>query len=174
MSLRYCFKQAQKLLSELSSEDTERIQKVCDIIQEAENRLGYAARENLNRCYNACEGICCKNVDIQAVISHWDFVYLLAANPSLEKIIEPCLENENRFYPADCIFLANGTGPCIFPGNLRPEVCITAFCTETPQLSGEIRQVKSAFRRLTRIVLFARFRRVAAKFFPKRKSKALP
>lgn len=156
--MRYSFKQARHLLAGLGPEEMEQVRAVCRDIRQAQQQLGLSARTNLNRCYSVCQGICCRNVDIDAVISHWDFVFLLASDESLATTIPPCLDRENRFYPDDCIFLADGIGPCLFPDGLRPEVCITSFCTETPALSPEIRRVKKQFRRLSGMIRRLRFR----------------
>jgi hypothetical protein len=44
-----------------------------------------------------------------------------------------CLARES-FFPSDCIFLENGTGPCLFPDSLRPERCIISFCGVEPSV----------------------------------------
>jgi hypothetical protein len=84
-------------------------------------------------------------------------VYLLAMDASLAPRIEGCLVREEAFYTADCPFLEGGSGPCIFPEGLRPEVCITSFCRGGATVRQEIRRVRNAFRKLGRFVGFGRF-----------------
>ncbi len=118
----------------------------------AEERLNAAAETALTRCLGACRGICCRNLQLDSVIATEDFVYILAAQPALHDRMADCLSREDPLFTADCIFLEAGTGPCIFPPHLRPEVCITSFCRSEPALEAECAEVRRAFRRLGRLV----------------------
>jgi len=149
MSLNYKYRQATRMIQGLSHRERGDVNKVCRDIRSAQDRLCRAAQASLTRCYQACEGLCCRNVAIDTIISHWDFVYILMLAPETEIIFRDCLPKENRLYAADCVFLDHGVGPCRFPPGIRPEICIVSFCTETPQVNPEIRQVKRAFFKLT-------------------------
>ena len=59
-------------------------------------------------------------------------------------------------YSADCIFLQNGTGPCMFPEGVRPEVCVTTFCGNHRYVRKEISRLKRKFFKLD---AFIRLRR---------------
>jgi hypothetical protein len=145
MGLQYQFKKAQKTISRLSPGDRQRLKEICGDIQQAEKRLRAAAADALVRCGTSCRGICCRNIDLDAILGLPDFVYILTLENRLADRMAACLQNENLFHIADCIFLENGTGPCIFPGTVMPEVCITTFCTTETHAKEEIRQLKWKF-----------------------------
>ena len=148
MGLQYQFKKAQKTISRLAPGDRQRLEEICGDIQQAEKRLRVAAEDALVRCGTVCQGICCRNIDLDAVLGFPDFVYILTLENHLADRMAACLKNENPLYIADCIFLENGTGPCIFPGTVMPEVCITTFCTTETPAKEEIKQLKWKFFRL--------------------------
>ena len=125
-----------------------KLEELCGDIQQTEKRLRVAAAGALVQCGTACQGVCCRNIDLDAVLGLPDFVYILTLENHLAARMEACLKNENPLYIADCIFLENGTGPCIFPGTVMPEVCITTFCTTETPAQEEIRQLKWKFFRL--------------------------
>ena len=148
MSLRYSFAKAQKTLSRITPRDRAIIEKQCLLIRIAEEQLQAEGRAAFLRCYSGCEGLCCRNLDIEAVIGFSDFVYLLTVESQLQASISACIEYEKHFFAGDCIFLINGKGPCIFPPASRPEVCITTFCADVQPIKKEIRRVKSQFMKL--------------------------
>lgn len=158
MSLRYKFRKALSIVEGLGSEELRAVTEVCHRIKDAQDQLCRSARENLHRCYHACEGLCCRNIEIDAIISHWDFVYILMLTEGIRDIMSACLANENLFYSADCVFLKDGTGPCLFPDGIRPETCIVSFCTQTESLDDEVSRVKKAFFRLTWTITRLRIR----------------
>ena len=172
MSLRYYFAKAQKTLSRIAPYDRAIIEKQCRSIRIAEEQLQAAGESAFLRCYSGCEGLCCRNLDIDAVIGFSDFIYILTLAGHLKESIAVCLKNENRFFTADCIFLLNGKGPCIFPPTSRPEVCITTFCTDVESVKKEIRFVKSQFMKLNFYLLFLQFK-ILFRYFDN-KSKAQP
>lgn len=149
MGLQYQFRKAQKTLSRLAPGDRKRLEEICGHIQQAENRLRIAAKEALEQCRTSCRGICCRNIDLDAILGFPDFVYILTLEKRLADRMAACLQHESSLYISDCIFLENGTGPCIFPPNVMPEVCIATFCsTETPA-QKEITQLKWKFFQLS-------------------------
>jgi len=153
MGLTYSFKKAGKIITQLSPGDLKTLEKICQEIQTAEKALIRKAEENLVRCLKKCEGLCCRNIRLDEIISLYDFIYLLTVQNSLRSIISKCLENEDPLYPADCIFLADGKGPCIFPSNARAAICITTFCNNEAPIKREIRCVKRKFMKLNWFIL---------------------
>ena len=148
MGLQYQFKKAQKTISRLAPGDRQRLEEICGDIQQAEKRLRVAAEDALVRCGTVCRGICCRNIDLDAILGLPDFVYILILENHLADRMAACLQNEDPLYIADCIFLENGTGPCIFSDTVMPEVCITTFCTTETPAQEEIKQLKWKFFRL--------------------------
>jgi hypothetical protein len=159
MGIRYKFKQAEKIISVMAPHDRTALERICREIEAAEKRLLEAAREMMTRCYTACEGICCRNIHLDEILSLWDAIYLLALAPSVRETIAKCLEADEPLFSADCIFLQHGVGPCIFPFTIRPEVCITSFCTDDAPVKKEILLVK---RKFLKLCLFTRLRRPRA------------
>ena len=153
MGLKYSFQKAGKIIKDSGSGDLKALEGICLEIRQAEDQLLNKAINVLKRCENNCEGICCRNVQIDAIIGLPDFLYLLIMDSSKGDIISKCLENENIFFTSDCIFLENGKGPCVFPSNSRPEVCITTFCGDETEIKKEIKLVKSKFMKLDWFIL---------------------
>jgi hypothetical protein len=85
---------------------------------------------------------------LDAVFGIPDFVYILASTPALGAKIEECIRHEDPLFTSNCLFLERGVGPCIFPPDLRPEVCITSFCRGDDAIKAEIRRVKIDFWKL--------------------------
>jgi len=153
MGLNYNFKKAGKIISQLSPDDLITLEKICREIQAAENALIRKAEENLVNCLEKCEGLCCRNILPYEIISIYDFIYILTVQNSMHTEISRCLENEDTFFPADCIFLADGKGPCIFPPNARAAICITTFCNNEAPIKREIQCVKRKFVKLNWFIL---------------------
>ena len=147
MSLAYKYRRAQHIIDGLNSETLKKLRNICKNIQQAEKQLKSVARDAFSYCYTQCQGLCCRNIQSDAILTLQDFVYALAMNPSLGEKIVPCLQNES-LYTADCLFLANGEGPCLFSPFLMPETCVNSFCSDHPGVNQEIRKVRAQFRRL--------------------------
>jgi hypothetical protein len=167
MAIGYDFRQARRFVEEIADDDREKLTALCRSIQRAEARLLEAAAPLMERCAAQCRGICCRNIQMDAVIGRGDLVYILALNPRLAPQMAACLENEPLLYAADCIFLKNGVGPCIFPDTLKPDVCLTTFCEDTAAVAREIRQLKRRFMRLDLFITLDGLRRLA-RFFGNR------
>lgn len=146
---------------------------LCDRIQAAEGDLRGSAADALEKCHTACQGICCRNINLNAVLDYPDFVYILNKMPELAERIAACIEDEPALYSADCIFLENGTGPCMFPGTIMPEVCITSFCSYDTPAKKEIRRLKWCFFHLDCFLRTLKLR-VFLRNFGKRFHKAKP
>ncbi|MFZ3047152.1 MAG: hypothetical protein WA151_14665, partial [Desulfatirhabdiaceae bacterium] len=132
----------------LHPEDGLALSRVCMQIHDTEKALNLAARPYLNRCLDICHGLCCRNVYLDEIIGMEDFLYILVLNPELAPEIEKLLKHLNYLVTADCICLEGRKGPCIFPSDIRPEVCITSFCIETPNATKQIGAVKWGFQKL--------------------------
>ena len=157
MGLRHSFKTARKRIDALDGEERETLLAICRDIRHAEETLAEKAAPELANCM-ACRGLCCRNTHPADIITEWDLVYILALAPQIEEALAACVAREG-FFPADCIFLENGTGPCIFPDHLRPERCIISFCRVAPSIEKEIGRVMGGFSRLIRFFMHRPFRR---------------
>jgi hypothetical protein len=157
MSLKYKFRTAEKTIHQLTSNERHRLEEICTEIQEAEKSLNQKALAKLNGCKNDCRGLCCRNVIPDDLITQADVLYIWMKASSMRELINSCLHNES-LYTADCFFLKNGVGPCIFPLDVRPEKCLTTFCGDTSVIIREIRGVRSKLNKLSRFVLFRKFR----------------
>jgi hypothetical protein len=145
MSLRYKYKQAGRIIDRLSPDDLKSARQIAVEVQKAQQNLLKQAEGNFDRCVSVCKGLCCRNVALDPIISVWDFVYILILDRSIGADIEACLSKETPFFTSDCVFLLNGRGPCLFPLDQRPEICITTFCTDVKAVEKEIQIVKLKF-----------------------------
>jgi len=148
MGIKADFVEAERILSRLGPADRRRLQKICDEIQAAEAELLAKAGPAMARCIHTCQGLCCRNIQLEAVIGAWDLVYILTVAGEYRDRLAVCLEKEIPFYASDCIFLADGVGPCLLPATARAEVCLATFCGGADVIEGEIRRVKRCFYKL--------------------------
>lgn len=156
MSLRYLYGHAAEDLRRWPSGSRPLLARLCRQIQDAERRLNSAAAVRLQGCLRECQGLCCRNLELEAVFGIPDFVYILGLEPFLHSAIADCLLAESSIFTSNCPFLEHGVGPCIFPPDLRPEVCITSFCRGDGALGAEIRRVKTGFWKLGLLLHFRR------------------
>lgn len=152
MGLRYKFIKAQGIIERSGDKDLIAIKDVCEEIQRAQNKLLDEAKDVLKYCNDRCRGLCCRNIYPDDIITLADFVYILAMKSSVRDEISECLKKETLF-SSSCIFLKRGEGPCIFPSDLRPEMCITSFCGGDTTIRKEINMVGSKFNKLIRFIL---------------------
>ncbi len=152
MAIRYDFRQARKITADIAQDDREKLVTLCREIKQAESLLRDAAAPLMESCATACQGICCRNIHLDTIIGRGDLVYILCLHPELAEELAARVEKEPLLYSADCVFLQDGVGPCIFPGDAKPQVCLTTFCGDTTMVAREIRLVKRRFRRLDRFV----------------------
>jgi len=156
MGLKYKFKKAQEIIEKTGNQDLIALRRICEEIQKVQNNLLEEAKDLLKYCENRCQGLCCRNIYPDDIITLADFVYILAMESSVESSvrdeISECLKKETLF-SSSCIFLKRGEGPCIFPSNLRPEKCITSFCGGDTTIKKEINMVGSKFSKLIRFIL---------------------
>lgn len=165
MSVASEFKAAEKTIRSLNAEDRKGLKEICVQIQRAEKTLWYRARPLLERCMARCEGLCCRNINLEDILGMADFLYILTVRPDLRDQIVRCLANESIF-SADCCFLEGGIGPCLFPADARPKVCIMTFCFDDTPVKKEIRQVGAGFNRLGRFVWRCRVRSIVGCLLP--------
>lgn len=160
MLLQKKFQKAVAIVGRLTPHEVRQLTKICRRIQAAEERLLAASGELIQRCTRSCGGLCCRNLQSGQIIDLYDFVFILTAAPAMKPRIRKRVGHQLPDFTADCVFLENGEGPCIFPFNTRPEVCITSFCGREECISTEIRQVTRRFTTLRRFVLFQKPRRL--------------
>ena len=153
MSLKHSFKAAKKKIEALDADERQRLAAICNDIYRAQVQLGDKAVPILAKCMADCQGLCCRNIIPADIVTEWDLIYILVMAPQVEPAMAACLQKE-AFFAADCIFLAEGSGPCRFPDNLRPERCIISFCMVEPLVQQEIKQVMGGFSRLIRFFMF--------------------
>ncbi|WP_319524733.1 hypothetical protein [uncultured Desulfosarcina sp.] len=165
MGLDYSFRSAKKKIDRLDADERARLLEICEEIRHAEQALSEKAVPILQACVDRCQGLCCRNIRPADIVTEWDLVYILAMAPQLEPAIAACLSRED-FFPTDCIFLANGVGPCLFPDDLRPERCIISFCRVEPTIEKEIGRVMGGFSRLIRFFKLLPLHRCVRRFFP--------
>lgn len=162
MVLQYEFSKATRTIHGLAPEDRRILTGICADIQRAEKALNKVAQELLLKCTTACTGICCRNIRLDEIIGFYDFVFILTVESGLRPDMELCLSRESLF-SADCIFLENGQGPCMFPATTRPRRCLTAFCFDAAAAKQEIRKVNREFNRLARFLLYRRILSIASR-----------
>jgi hypothetical protein len=159
MSLRYKFRKAGKIIQGLRPEERVTLGNICCDIQQAEKDLLKAAEDILNDCGKRCRGLCCRNIHIDDIMTLLDCVHILATVPRIQADVDEALTRE-ALHSADCIFLKNGSGPCIFPAEARPEKCILSFCHGDGIVASEMRHVRKRFNRLARFIQFQKPRAV--------------
>ncbi len=165
MSLKHAFRSARRRIDGLDSGERARLAELCADIHAAQHALSAKAVPMLTGCTAACQGLCCRNIHPSDIITEWDLVYILNMAPQIEEAMAACLQHEG-FFSADCIFLENGVGPCLFPDNLRPERCIISFCRVEPTIEKEIARVMGAYSRMIRFFTFRPLHRWVHRFFP--------
>ena len=148
MGIKADFQEAERVIARLRPDEKARLRRICREIQEAQVALLAQAGPAMERCIKICQGLCCRNIQLNAVIGVWDLVYILTVAGEYRDRMAACLENEIPFYAADCIFLEKGTGPCILPSTARAEVCLTTFCSRVEDIQKEIGRVKRKFYKL--------------------------
>ena len=155
MELRKKIQRAQTIIHSFDGARRAKLLALCLEIQHAQAALNLAAEPFFEACIGRCKGLCCRNICINDVITQLDLIYILALHEEIAGQMEKCAQAETLF-SADCLFLHNGTGPCIFSPDAKPERCIVTFCQDTRPIKAHIRTVRSTFSKLSR---YTRFRR---------------
>jgi len=149
MELENKIDKAHRFIDSLNAAQLKDLQRICRDIMVSQDDLNVQAAEYFKRCMRACEGICCKNINVNDVVTQLDLIYVLAMGNHSATRVQACAALES-LYTADCPFLANRVGPCIFPPNIKPERCIITFCGETRPIRKAIKVVRSGFSKLSR------------------------
>ena len=165
MGLKYDLKTARRKLAALDGDERKMLMRICAEIHGAQQTLTQKAAPLLARCMSDCQGLCCRNIRVADIVTQWDLIYILAMQPDLDEPMAHCLDHEGLF-SADCLFLENGIGPCLFPEALRPERCIISFCRVEPLVEKEIALVMKGFGRLIRFFMIRPFHRFCRRLLP--------
>lgn len=160
MALTHSLRVAQKRRNSLDAKERKAVLAICRDIHLAQKSLTEKAAPILSACMVKCRGLCCKNIHPADIITEWDLFYAILLAPQIEPELIDCLAGES-FFSTDCIFLKNGSGPCIFPENIRPERCIISFCKVEPLVEKEIGRVMGGFSQLIHFIQWLPLRRVA-------------
>ena len=155
MELSRNIRKARELISSFRGEEENRLLKICDEIKLAQHCLNQAAAGYFADCMRRCGGICCRNIRVSDILTLLDFVFILAVNPELTCQVAD-LSRKETLFSADCLFLRNGTGPCIFAPDAKPERCIVTFCSSVGPVKKEIRTVGRNFSKLWRHLMIRR------------------
>ena len=148
MSLRYKLQKARALIATLAPAEHDELKRICKAIQRSQAVLLRNAGPAMHQCIHNCEGLCCRNAQVDDIIGLWDLVFILMRAPALAETMTARVAEEKPFYSADCLFLRSRIGPCIFASDIRPEVCVTTFCSGDSSIQKEIGAVKRQFLRL--------------------------
>ena len=148
MSLRYKLNKARALIAALTPAEHNELKRICEAIQSSQAALLQNAGPAMHQCIHNCEGLCCRNAQVDEIIGLWDLVFILTLAPALAETMAERVAEEKPFYSADCLFLKSRIGPCIFASDVRPEVCVTTFCSGDTGIQKEIRAVKRQFIKL--------------------------
>ena len=149
MELQKKIEKAQVIIDSFLGEERTWLIDICHEIKSAQDDLNREAKDYFKNCMQRCQGICCRNICINDVVTLLDLIYILALDREISSRVHECAQSETLF-SADCLFLQNGVGPCIFTANMKPERCIITFCGETRPIKTEIKAVRSKFSRLSR------------------------
>jgi hypothetical protein len=152
MGMRYTITKADRLVRSLSGRPRHRLEEICEGIQQAEETLVAHAQPHFEACMRHCNGLCCRNIYVDQIITPLDIVYIRVLAPDRIGPLMVRAEKQGLF-SADCIFLENGVGPCSFGMNLKPERCIITFCSDTDAIRQEIRAVQRGFGKLQRFLM---------------------
>ena len=155
MSTTHKIIKAQSIIDSLQYRDLESLKKTCIELQDAQNKLIKKGTPYFQYCQQHCSGMCCRNIHVDDIITLLDFVFILTLNP---KIFEKALASARKesMFTSDCLFLANGSGPCMFAANQKPERCIITFCQDTGPLKNEIKKIRKQFNRILRLIVLKR------------------
>jgi len=167
MHVDYLFKKALKVLASLNEEEKSELETACLGIKSSQNDLLAAADGAMAICTETCRGLCCKNLDLDTVFTLWDFIYILSIVPEVKtSVAEHLAPWSTPSGPAPCPFLKNGDGPCLFPGDVKPELCAVTFCSTQDNFKKEIRRVSLGFFLLACRVQWWRGKKISKVFVP--------
>jgi len=149
MEMEKKIEKAQLIVDSFLGEERTRLLDICHEIKSAQDNLNREAQDYFKDCMQRCQGICCRNICINDVVTLLDLIYILTINKEISSRVHASAQAETLF-SADCLFLQKGVGPCIFAASIKPERCIITFCGETRPIKREIKAVRSKFSKLSR------------------------
>jgi hypothetical protein len=152
MGIRSSVVRAAKIVDSYGGEHHQRLKSICAGIQAAETDLVRHAQGLFAECQGRCRGMCCRNIEIGNIISALDFVYIFTMDQTVRGPVWVMSQQQNLF-TADCIFLKEGTGPCLFKASIKPEMCIATFCGDVQPIKGHLKTLRAEFGRLQRFVM---------------------
>ena len=119
MGIKADFEEAERIIAGLRPVDRVKLCRICDEIQAAETDLLKQAEHNMDRCIAACQGLCCRNIQLEAIIGVWDLVYILTVAEAYRDRMAACLEKE---MPVLCrrLHLSRKRGGALFASRPRP------------------------------------------------------
>ena len=159
MVLAARFHKAEDILSKLDYSELLGLKKTCSQIQAAQRAILERGVSYMNHCAVVCRGLCCRNMKVMEIISLYDFILLLVMAPEFKYKIAKQVRLARVLHTADCVFLENGRGPCLFPVDLKPERCIASFCFETQLIRRDLIRLRTSFNRLIFSLRWYRWRR---------------
>ena len=155
MHIRQSIKKADRLINSLSGRDCTALQGICTQIQTAQNNLVQQAHAYFEICLQQCQGLCCRNIYVDSIVTLLDYIFILSLDSGIKAEILKAAKNQSLF-SADCIFLRDQVGPCLFAPTIKPERCIITFCSDCRPLNSEIKAIREAFSRLYRFMVLRR------------------
>ncbi len=154
MILMSRFSRAAAIVDGLEASQRRRLESACRRIQKAQQAVLLNGAVYLEYCGRVCRGLCCRNLRVDEIVSLYDFILVLASAPQMADLIAGCARAARGLHNADCVFLKDGRGPCLFPEDLKPERCIASFCFNTRLIRRELSCLRTSF---TRLVLLVRW-----------------
>ncbi len=152
MGLAATVDRAARIVDSFGGQHRQRLSVLCDGIQAAQRDLVRHARSLFDECTGRCQGMCCRNIQIDEIITRLDFLYILTADPQVRAPVA-MLSRQQNLFSADCIFLRNGSGPCLFKSDIKPEMCIATFCGDVQPIRMHLKRLRAEFGRLHRFVM---------------------
>ncbi len=150
------YNQAAALLAGLDACRRRKLEAACRRIQKVQQEILRQGAVYLEHCGRVCKGLCCRNLNVAEIVSFYDFVLVLVSCPSLADLIAQRARAARKSHSADCVFLKDGRGPCLFPPDLKPERCVTSFCFHTGKIRRELSWLRRSFTRLVWLIWWYR------------------
>ncbi len=151
------FRRAAAFLEGLDASQRARVDSACLRIKKAQQAILLRGAAYLEHCGRVCRGLCCRNLKVDEIVSLYDFILVLASAPLSADLIAERARAAKGLQNADCVFLKDGSGPCLFPEDLKPERCIASFCFSTGLIRRELSCLRRSFTRLVVLVWWCRF-----------------
>ena len=152
MHTRQNIEKANRILKSCTAKDLIALKEICTRIQSAQENFLRHADDYFDFCHKQCKGLCCRNIHVGHIVTLLDFVYILGLDREILPRIRKAADQE-RMFAANCFFLRDRAGPCMFGPSSKPERCILTFCQDLQPLRPEIKAIRAGFNRLSRFVI---------------------